>query len=87
MGCVVNTTIQLFYKAGWVPGLVLTCAENLASTRLGPLDRPALRELLYWQYRIIMQSAGFEPLVIGLWFATSTRWQFYWTVKEIICGD
>ena len=36
-----NDPIPTVQQAGWAPGPVWTGAENLASTRIGSLDRPA----------------------------------------------
>jgi len=56
MGWVVNATprppkerdaVRIVEEAGWVPGLVWTCAENLALTGIRSTDRPALSESLY----------------------------------------
>ena len=56
MGWVVNATpppprerdtVTIVEETGWAPGLVWTCAENLADTGIPSPDRPALSESLY----------------------------------------
>ena len=39
--------VTILKKAGWVPGLVWTVAENLFSTRFRTPNRPARSESLY----------------------------------------
>ena len=58
MGWMVNATSRSLYprerdpativqEAGWAPGLVWTGGENLATTGIRSLDRPARSESLY----------------------------------------
>jgi hypothetical protein len=58
MGWVVNSTIRplyppgkdpvpIVYEAGWAPGPVWTCAENLAPTGIRSPDRPTRSESIY----------------------------------------
>jgi hypothetical protein len=40
-------SVPIVQEAGWAPGPVWTCAENLASTGIRSPDRPAPSQLLY----------------------------------------
>jgi hypothetical protein len=39
--------VPIVQEAGWAPGSVWTCAENLAPTRIRSPDRPARSQSLY----------------------------------------
>jgi len=43
----VTARCPLYEEAGWAPGLLWTCAENLAPTDIRSPDRPARSESLY----------------------------------------
>jgi hypothetical protein len=42
-----SKTIPILYEAGWAPGPVWTCGENLAPTRIRSPDSPACSKSLY----------------------------------------
>jgi hypothetical protein len=71
MGCVGNATprpprerdtVPIVEEAGWVPGLVWACAENLAHTGTRSPDRPNLGESLY---RLCYPGPFFTDTEIG----------------------